>query len=117
VSEAADFEALLRRTLTPVEPPGHLVERLEDALTEIAEAAAGELESLELSSMRDPRNWLRPAAAAVAGTAAGTALVILGARHSQRRRATRAGNALERALRGAADEARKLLERDGDARS
>ena len=42
--------------------------------------AAGELEAWELSAMRDPRNWVRPAVAVVAGTAAGGALVLLRAR-------------------------------------
>jgi hypothetical protein len=31
--------------------------------------------------MRDPRNWVRPAAALAAGGAAATALVVLRARH------------------------------------
>ena len=42
--------------------------------------AADELEAWELSAMRDPRNWARPAAALVAGSAAGAALVLLRAR-------------------------------------
>ncbi len=43
--------------------------------------AADELEAWELSAMRDPRNWVRPAAAlVVGGTAAGAALVLLRAR-------------------------------------
>ena len=42
--------------------------------------AADELEAWELSAMRDPRNWVRPAAALVAGGAAGAALVVLRAR-------------------------------------
>ncbi len=54
--------------------------RLEGALQSITELAADELEAWELSAMRDPRNWARPAAAVVAGGAAGTALVLLRAR-------------------------------------
>ncbi len=34
--------------------------------------------------MRDPRNWVRPAAAIVAGSAAGAALVVLRARRRTR---------------------------------
>jgi hypothetical protein len=75
-----NFERLLREALTPVEPPEDLVERLESTLTTITELAAGELEAWELSAMRDPRNWVRPAAAIVAGSAAGAALVVLRAR-------------------------------------
>jgi hypothetical protein len=81
MSEALpNFEGLLREALAPVEPPEDLVERLEDTLTTITELAADELEAWELSAMRDPRNWARPAAAIVAGSAAGAALVLLRAR-------------------------------------
>ena len=77
---ASSFEGLLREALTPVEPPEDLVERLESTLTSITEMAVDELEAWELSAMRDPRNWARPAAALVVGSAAGTALVLLRAR-------------------------------------
>ncbi len=81
MSEAApNLESLLRRALTPVEPPAGLAGRLEDTLTSITELAAEELEGWELSAMRDPRNWARPAAALVVGGAAGLALVLLRAR-------------------------------------
>jgi hypothetical protein len=77
---APNFEMLLREALTPVEPPEDLVERLESTLTSITEMAVDELEAWELSAMRDPRNWARPAAAIVVGGAAGAALVVLRAR-------------------------------------
>jgi hypothetical protein len=81
MSEAAThLESLLREALAPVEPPEDLVERLEGALTSITEMAADELEAWELSAMRDPRNWARPATALVAGGAAGAALMVLRAR-------------------------------------
>jgi hypothetical protein len=81
MSEAVSgFEGLLREALAPVEPPEDLVVRLESTLTSITEMAVGELEAWELSAMRDPRNWVRPAVAVVAGGAAGTALVFLRAR-------------------------------------
>ncbi len=81
MSEAApSFEALLRQALAPVEPPEDLAQRLEGALTSITELAAEELEGWELTAMRDPRNWVRPAAALVLGGSAGVALVVLRAR-------------------------------------
>jgi hypothetical protein len=81
VSETVpNFEGLLRQALAPVEPPEDLTQRLEDTLTNLTELAAGELEAWELSSMRDPRNWVRPAAALVVGGTAGIALVALRAR-------------------------------------
>ena len=81
MTEAApSFEGLLREALSPVEPPEDLTLRLEGALRSITELAADELQEWELSAMRDPRNWVRPAAAVVAGSAAGAALVVLRAR-------------------------------------
>lgn len=77
---APNLEGLLRRALAPVEPPADLALRLEDTLTSLTELAAEELEAWELSAMRDPRNWVRPAAAVVVGTGAGLALVLLRAR-------------------------------------
>jgi hypothetical protein len=124
VNEALpNFELLLREALAPVEPPADLVERVESALEAITEMAADELEAWELSAMRDPRNWVRPAAALVVGGAAGTALVVLRARRRSRgsQRGTpgaRGPAALvdfersaERALRELAQQTRKLLER------
>jgi hypothetical protein len=112
-----NFEGLLREALAPVDPPADLVERLEGTLTSITELAADELEAWELSAMRDPRNWVRPAAAVVLGGAAGAGLVLLGAR----RRAHDSAGALEgvswsslnrtaeRAVRDIGRETRKLL--------
>jgi hypothetical protein len=77
---APGIEGLLRRALTPVEPPAGLSERLEETLWSITEMAAEELEGWELSAMRDPRNWVRPAAAVLVGGSAGGALVLLRAR-------------------------------------
>jgi len=113
-----NFEGLLREALAPVEPPEDLILRLEDTLTSITELAAGELEAWELSTMRDPRNWARPAVALVAGGAAGTALVLLRAR--RRGRGSHGamggvhlpgfdGSAAERALRDLGRETRRLL--------
>ena len=77
---APDFESLLREALSPVEPPADLAARTESALVNLTELAQEELESWELSTMRDPRNWVRPAAAVVIGAGAGTALIYAGVR-------------------------------------
>jgi hypothetical protein len=113
MSEAVDVEALLRAAFAPVEPPAALGERLEATLAGLAELAADELESWELASMRDPRNWVRPAAAVAVGTAAGAALVVLRARNRHKRRTTRSGGVVDFAERTAHDlaiEARRLLD-------
>jgi hypothetical protein len=109
---ATDFESLLREALTPVEPPADLAQRLELTLVNLTELAQDELESWELSSMRDPRNWVRPAAAAVVGASAGTALVVLRVRSRHRARADASANLLdlaERTIQDFAEEARRIL--------
>jgi hypothetical protein len=82
MSEASSFEGLLHRALSPVDPPEDLGERLESTLLSLTTSAAEELEAWELSAMRDPRNWVRPAAAVVVGGSAGAALILLRARRS-----------------------------------
>jgi hypothetical protein len=107
-----DFEARLRAALQPVEPPEDLPLRLERTLVELQELAADELEAWELSAMRDPRNWARPAAAAVVGAGAGAALVVLRVRGRHRRSRAQSANVLdlaERTVRDLADEARRLF--------
>jgi hypothetical protein len=109
---AADLEDLLRAALHPVEPPEELGQRLERTLVNLTELAADELEAWELSAMRDPRNWMRPAVAALIGAGAGTALVLLRVRGRHRRRAAHARDVIdlaERTVRDIADEARRLL--------
>jgi hypothetical protein len=111
-SGATDFEALLRQALTPVDPPADLAQRLEQTLVNLTELAQDELESWELSAMRDPRNWVRPAAAVVVGATAGTALVVLRVRGRHRARKQQAGSLIELAQRTAhdiAEEARRVL--------
>jgi hypothetical protein len=108
----SNFESLLREALAPVEPPERLVERLESTLASITEMAADELEAWELSAMRDPRNWVRPAAALVVGGAAGTALVLLRARRraqASARTVEGARETAERTLRDLRRETRRLL--------
>jgi hypothetical protein len=80
MSDASPFEGLLHQALAPVDPPEDLARRLESALVSLTHSAVEELEAWELSSMRDPRNWARPAAAVVVGGGAGVALVLLRAR-------------------------------------
>jgi len=109
---AADFEALLREALTPVDPPADLAQRLELTLVNLTELAQEELESWEMAAMRDPRNWVRPAAAALVGASAGTALVLLRVRSRHRSRRQQSSNLIElaeRTLRDIAEEARRVL--------
>ena len=97
-----NFEDIIRRALAPVEPPDDLGNRVEMTLWSLTEMAVDELESWELSSMRDPRNWVRPVAAIAVGTAAGAGLIVLGWRHQHRR---------QRDVRGAAVEVRRIVRR------
>jgi hypothetical protein len=109
-SGTTDFEALLREALSPVDPPADLVARLE--LINLTELAQEELDAWELSAMRDPRNWVRPAAAAVVGVTAGTALVALRVRSRHRVRKQQSSNLMElaeRTMHDVADEARRIL--------
>ena len=111
---ATDFEALLRQALAPVEPPEHLADRLESTLVSLTELAQEELDAWELSAMRDPRNWVRPALAAVVGVSAGTALVVLRVRARHRVRKQRSSNPVElveRTFEDAAEEARRIFRR------
>jgi hypothetical protein len=97
-----NFEDNIRRALAPVDPPEDLADRVEMTLWSLTELAVDELESWELSSMRDPRNWARPVAAIAIGTAAGAGLILLGWRHQHRR---------QRTVRGAAVEVRRIVRR------
>jgi hypothetical protein len=111
-ASAADFESLLRQALAPVEPPADLAERMEQTLVSLTELAQEELDAWELSAMRDPRNWVRPAAAAVVGVSAGTALVALRVRARHRTRRQQSSSLFElagRTLGDVADEARRIF--------
>jgi hypothetical protein len=101
-----DLEMLLSDALRPIEPPEQLSGRVESTLATVAQAAASELSDWadeltesELESLRDPRNWVRPVAAATAGGIAGTALILI----EMRRRRRQEGFA------GVADELRRRL--------
>jgi hypothetical protein len=102
-----NMEQLLRLALTPVEPSATLAERLDEGLTELTAAAADELAAWELDAMRDPRNWVRPAAAVVVGGAAATALILVRAQ----RRSKKNGHPLEALETGARDVTREIRRR------
>ncbi len=97
MSDITDFESLVRRALTPIDPPTGLSDRLETRLEQMTDAAVEELESWEIEAIADPRNWARLAYAGgvvAAGAGAGAALVLLRARQKAKQR-----NPLRRALR------------------
>jgi hypothetical protein len=105
---------MLEQALAPVEPPASFVDQLESRLADVEAAAMealGELSDWELDAMRDPRNWVRPVAALAVGTAAGTALVVLGMRRNRRRRPGLRGLAEQsgRGLGDAVASARSLI--------
>src|SRR5919109_4370268 len=90
-AQPADVESLLRSALRPIEPPESLAGRMEETLSAVTEAAAEELSAWaeelsesELAALRDPRNWLRPAAAVAAGSVAGGALLVIELRRRRR---------------------------------
>jgi hypothetical protein len=107
---AADIESLLRQAFAPVDPPETLATRLESTLQELTELAV-ELESWELSSMRDPRNWVRPVVAVAVGTAAGAGLVVLRVRsqHRKQKKHVQGVELAQRTMRAAADEVKRVI--------
>ena len=109
---SVDVEALLREALAPVDPPAGLSMKMEATLVNLTELAQEELEAWELQAMRDPRNWVRPAAAVVVGVGAGTALVALRVRGRHRSRLASSSSLLQLAghtLSDFAEEAGRLL--------
>jgi hypothetical protein len=106
-----DVEALLRSALTPVEPPEALSDRLERHLTELTDLAAEELAEWELSAMGDPRNWVRPVAAATVIGVAGGALVVVRARQRSKKKQVTGLRALEQGLQDVVDRVGRTLER------
>jgi hypothetical protein len=110
---AGDVEALLRQALAPVDPPVELEERLERTLGSLVEMAAEELEAWELSAMRDPRNWVRPVAAAAVGSGAAVGLVLVRTqrrRHKRRKESDNRVDLFGRTLRDLAREARRVAD-------
>jgi hypothetical protein len=109
----ADFESLLKRALSPVDPPKELEARLEATLGSLVDMAAEELEAWELSAMRDPRNWVRPVAAAAIGSSAAIGLVLVRTqrrRHKRRKESHSAADLLGRTVRDLAREARRVAD-------
>ncbi len=89
--ETPDLERMLADALRPIEPPERLGSRVEGTLRDVTDAAASELSwfadelsDSERQALRDPRNWVRPIAAAAAGGVAGTALVLIEVRRRRR---------------------------------
>jgi hypothetical protein len=109
MSDVERVERLLRSALVPVDPPEAFSDRLERGLSELTEVAAAELADWELSAMRDPRNWVRPAAAIVVGSVAAGGLVLVRARQQQKKRHDTGLHALEKSIRGVADDIEKRL--------
>ena len=108
----SDLEQRLRYALVPVEPPGSLTDRLDARLTAMTDAAADELAEWELGAMGDPRNWLRPIAAAAVCGAAGGALILVRARQQHQKRQVSGLKALERGVREVVGDVRQRLDRD-----
>ena len=109
----ADIETLLKRALSPVEPPKELELRLETTLGSLVDMAAEELEAWELSAMRDPRNWVRPVAAAAVGSTAAIGLVLVRTqrrRHKRRKESHSPVDLLGRTMRDLAREARRVAD-------
>ena len=113
---AFDIETMLRQALAPVEPPAELKLRLESTLGSLVEMAADELDTWELSTLGDPKNWARlgrPAADAVIGSSAAVGLVVLRTQRQRHRRRAHSANVAElavRTLRDGGREARRLLD-------
>jgi hypothetical protein len=111
-----DIETMLRQALAPVDPPVELQVRLETTLGSLLGMAHDELETWELSTLGDPKNWARlgrPAVAAVVGSGAAVGLVVLRTRRQRHRRRAQSSNVGElaiRTLRDGSREARRLLD-------
>ena len=109
----ADIESLLKRALSPVEPSKELEARLEGTLGSLVDMAAEELEAWELRAMRDPRNWVRPVAAAAIGSTAAVGLVLVRTqrrRHRRRKESHGAVDLFGRTMRDFAREARRVAD-------
>jgi hypothetical protein len=112
-SQFGDFESMIKRALSPVEPPRELEARLEGTLGSLVDMAAEELEAWELIAMRDPRNWVRPVAAAAIGSGAAVGLVLVRTqrrRHKRRKEADSPVDLVSRTMRDFAREARRVVD-------
>ena len=107
----SEVERLLRGALVPVEPSMAMSERLERRLSELTDAAVGELAEFDPSALRDPRRWARLVAAGIVAGTAGGALVLVRARQKQRRREAQGLRALQRGMREVSADMRRRLRR------
>ena len=107
-----DVERLLHYALTPVDPPRDMTARFERRLSELTDAALGEIAEFDPAVVRSPRRWARVAAAGViAGAGAGT-LVLVRARQQHKRNPASGLKALGRGGRDVAEQVRRRLDRD-----
>jgi len=111
-----DVENLLRSALRPIEPPENFAGRVEETLSAVTEAAAEELSAWaeelsesELRSLRDPRNWVRPAAAIAAGGVAAGGLVLVELRRRGGKRSSSRLSGLADQVSGIADQVRNQV--------
>src|SRR5918995_3593859 len=111
-----NFETMLRRALSPVDPPAELEARLESTLGSLVDMATEELEAWELSSIGDPRNWTRiarPVAAVTVGPAAAVGPLLVRTqrrRHKRRKESAGSVDLVGRTLRDLAREARRVAD-------
>lgn len=113
--KSRDIEGLLRSALAPVDPPEDMVAHLEDTLSEITLAAAEELSDWEVASMRDPRNWVKPATAVAAGAVAGGALLLVRSRKRHGGRSDEVSDLIKEALKAGRRTAKRCREEAGSA--
>ena len=85
------IERLLETALAPVEPPAGLVDELEVRLAEVRRPRSSARGALRLGAraMRDPRNWVRPAAARGRGRPRARHWCVLQLRRGRRQRGGR----------------------------
>src|SRR5947209_892162 len=107
----SEVERILQGALVPIEPPVALGERVERRLTRITGAAVDELADFDPSALRDPRRWVRLAAAGVVGAGAGGVLILIRARQKQKRHEVLGLKALRSGMREVAGDARRRLNR------
>jgi hypothetical protein len=102
---------MLQLALAPIDPPGHMGERLERRLSAVTDAAVDELADWDPSALRDPRRWARLVVAGVVGAGAGGALVLVRTRQNQKRRDTHGLAALQKGVRSVSGDVRRRLDR------
>jgi hypothetical protein len=107
----SEVERLLHYALAPVEPPGTLTARLEKRLSDLTDAAVGELAEFDEAALRDPRRWARLVAAGVVAGGAGGALILVRARQKHRRREAHGIRAVQKGMREVTADVRRRLGR------